>query len=150
LQPVSGKVDVHHQNPFRRLFHDGTPLTSMDEKVTFDRLRAPAAGMLSIRQALFADITRIDTPDAGTVVMTLKAPDASFLGTARPARCKRAGQTVMGSGPFVFVEHVKLTRNARECAQHCVSSCLERLDMSAREAQRDGPCDLGDEQSPTD
>ena len=38
------------------VFHDGSPLTSKDVKATFDRLRAPPAGIISIRQALFADI----------------------------------------------------------------------------------------------
>ncbi len=99
------------------LFHDGTPLTSKDVKATFDRLRAPPAGIVSIRQALFADITSIDTPDPATVVMQLKAPDASFLDTlALPYNCLYSAdrlaqdpnfpaKTVMGSGPFVFVEH---------------------------------------------
>ncbi len=98
-------------------FHDGTPLTSKDVKATFDRLRAPPPGIVSIRKALFADIASIDAPDPGTVVMKLKAPDASFLSTvALPYNClysadRLAGdpdfpaKTIMGSGPFVFVEH---------------------------------------------
>ena len=35
------------------VFHDGTPLTSKDVKATFDRIRNPPAGIISIRQALF-------------------------------------------------------------------------------------------------
>jgi peptide/nickel transport system substrate-binding protein len=31
------------------VFHDGTPLTSRDVKASFDRLRAPPTGVLSIR-----------------------------------------------------------------------------------------------------
>ena len=99
-------------------FHDGTPLTAKDVKATFDRLRSPPAGIVSIRQALFGDIVSIDTPDPGSVVMKLKAPDASFLDTlALPYNCiysadrlaqdaNYPGKTVLGSGPFVFVEHV--------------------------------------------
>ena len=99
-------------------FHDGTPFTSQDVKATFDRLRAPPAGIVSIRQALFADITGIATPDPHTVVMTLKAPDASFLGTvALPYNCIYSAaklaedpafpaKKVLGTGPFVFGEHV--------------------------------------------
>ena len=80
--------------------------------------RAAQAGIISIRQALFADIVSIDTPDPSTVVMKLKAPDASFLDTlALPYNCiysadrlaqdaNYPAKTVMGSGPFVFVEHV--------------------------------------------
>lgn len=99
-------------------FHDGSPFSSRDVKATFDRLRAPPAGVVSIRQALFADITEIAAPDAHTVVMTLKAPDASFLGTvALPYNCIYSAarlaedptfpaKKVMGTGPFVFAEHI--------------------------------------------
>jgi Bacterial extracellular solute-binding proteins, family 5 Middle len=81
-------------------------------------LRAPPSGIISIHQALFADIAAIDTPDATTVVMQLKAPDASFLDTlALPYKriysakwlaqdANYPAKNVMGSGPFVFVEHV--------------------------------------------
>lgn len=99
-------------------FHDGSPLTSRDVKASFDRLRAPPQGVVSIRKALFSDITSIDTPDASTVVMKLSAPDASFLDTvALPYNCiysadrlaedpQFPAKKVMGSGPFEFVEHV--------------------------------------------
>jgi peptide/nickel transport system substrate-binding protein len=99
------------------LFHDGSPLTSKDIKVTFDRLRAPPDGVVSIRQTLFEGIASIDAPDAATVVMKLKAPDSSFLSTlALPYNCVYSAdklaqdanfpsKTVMGTGAFVFVEH---------------------------------------------
>jgi len=99
------------------LFHDGSPVSSKDIKATFDRLRAPPKGVVSIRQALFADIVSIEAPDATTVVMKLKAADASFLSTlALPYNCVYSAdklaqdadfpaKTVMGSGPFVYVEH---------------------------------------------
>jgi len=99
------------------VFHDGTPLTSKDVKATFDRVRKPPAGIVSIRQALFADIVSIDAPSPDSVVMRLKEPDASFLDTlALPYNCIYSAarlaedanfpaKTVMGSGPFVFVEH---------------------------------------------
>jgi peptide/nickel transport system substrate-binding protein len=99
-------------------FHDGTPLTSKDVKATFDRLRAPPEGVLSIRKELFSDIASIDAPDASTIIMTLKAPDGSLLDSlALPYNCiysaDRLAQdprfpekTVMGSGPFAFGEHV--------------------------------------------
>jgi peptide/nickel transport system substrate-binding protein len=59
----------------------------------------------------------IATPDPATVVMKIKEPDASFLDTlALPYNCVYSAaklaedanfpaKTVMGSGPFVFVEH---------------------------------------------
>ena len=99
------------------LFHDGTQLTSKDVKATFDRIRNPPAGIVSIRKELFADIASIEAPDPATVVMKLREPDASFLDTlALPYNCLYSAdrlaedanfpaKTVMGSGPFVFVEH---------------------------------------------
>lgn len=99
------------------VFHDGTPLTSTDVKATFDRIRNPPAGVISIRQALFEGIASVEAPDPTTVVMKLKAPDASILDSiGLPYNCiysaarleKDANfpaKNVMGSGPFVFVEH---------------------------------------------
>jgi peptide/nickel transport system substrate-binding protein len=99
------------------VFHDGTPLTSKDVKATFDRIRNPTAGIISIRQALFEGIASVEAPDPTTVVMKLKAPDASILDSiGLPYNCiysaarleKDANfpaKNVMGSGPFVFVEH---------------------------------------------
>jgi peptide/nickel transport system substrate-binding protein len=100
-------------------FHDGTPLTSADVKATYDRLRNPPAGVVSTRQATFADIGTIETPDANTVVFKMKAVNASMLEHfASPWNCiysakdlaadPRAPLTkINGTGPYVFVEHVK-------------------------------------------
>lgn len=99
-------------------FHDGSPLSSRDVQASFDRIRNPPQGVVSIRKALFADIASIETPDATTVVMKLKAPDASFLDTlALPYNCiysaarlaedpQFPAKKVMGTGPFVFDAHV--------------------------------------------
>jgi peptide/nickel transport system substrate-binding protein len=100
------------------VFHNGSALTSRDIKATFDRMRNPQAGVLSVRKAVFEDIASIETPDAHTVVFTLKAPDPDFLDVvALPYNCvysadvlekdpRAPEKTVMGTGPFVFVEHV--------------------------------------------
>ncbi len=98
-------------------FHDGTPLTSRDVKASFDRIRNPPAGVISIRQALFEGIASIEAPDPTTVVFKLKAVDGSFLDSVGlPYNCIYSAariekdatfpaKNVMGSGPFVFVEH---------------------------------------------
>jgi len=100
-------------------FHDGTPLTSADVKATYDRLRNPPAGVVSTRQATFADIGTIETPDANTVIFKMKAVNASMLEHfASPWNCIYAAKDlaadpnapktkINGTGPFVFVEHVK-------------------------------------------
>jgi peptide/nickel transport system substrate-binding protein len=101
------------------VFHDGSKLTSRDVKATFDRIRKPPEGIVSIRKAAFEDITAVDAPDPATVVFKIKAPDSSFLDTlALPYNCLYSAaelekdanypaKKVMGSGPFVFVEHLK-------------------------------------------
>jgi peptide/nickel transport system substrate-binding protein len=100
-------------------FHDGTPLTSADVKATYDRLRNPPAGVVSTRQATFADIGTIETPDTNTVTFKMKAVNASMLEHfASPWNCIYSAKDlaadpnspktkVNGTGPYVFVEHVK-------------------------------------------
>ncbi|MBL8698721.1 MAG: ABC transporter substrate-binding protein [Alphaproteobacteria bacterium] len=101
------------------VFHDGSPLTSADVKATYERLRKPASGVVSVRQATFADITTIETPDPATVVFKLKDVNAAMLEHfASPWNCIYSAvklaedptfpsKTVLGSGPFRFVEHVR-------------------------------------------
>jgi peptide/nickel transport system substrate-binding protein len=103
-----------HQNV---RFHDGTPFTSRDVQATYDRIRNPPEGVVSIRQALYADIESIETPDDHTVVVTLSAPNAAMLALfASPWDCiysadkleedPRFPETnILGTGPFVFETH---------------------------------------------
>ncbi len=98
-------------------FHDGSPFSSADVKATYDRIRNPQNGARSIRQAAYADIDTIETPDANTVVFKLKAKNASMLTNfASPWDCiysaaklkedpKFPERNVLGTGPFKFVEH---------------------------------------------
>jgi peptide/nickel transport system substrate-binding protein len=99
-------------------FHDGTIFTSEDVKATYDRIRKPPAGVLSLRDATYADISSIDTPDPNTVVFKLSKPNASMLSNfASPWDCiysaarlakdpKFPERNIMGTGPFTFDEHV--------------------------------------------
>ncbi|MCC7274025.1 MAG: ABC transporter substrate-binding protein [Alphaproteobacteria bacterium] len=101
------------------LFHDGQPLTSADVKATYERLRAPPTGVVSTRKATFSDIDTIETPDAQTVVFKMKGVNAAMLEHfASPWNCIYSAKVlaadpnapktkVMGTGPFVFGEHVK-------------------------------------------
>jgi peptide/nickel transport system substrate-binding protein len=100
-------------------FHDGQELSSADVKATYDRLRDPPAGVVSSRKATFAEIDTIETPDPLTVVFKMKAVNASMLEHfASPwnavysakdlaADPNRPKTRVNGTGPFIFVEHVK-------------------------------------------
>lgn len=103
-------------------FHDGSPLTSKDVKATYERLRDPPPGVISLRKPFFADIKAIDTPDAHTVRFTLSAPNAAMMSTfANPWNCIYSAQklaadplspskAIFGSGPFRLVEQVPGSR----------------------------------------
>ncbi len=100
-------------------FHDGSTLTSSDVKATYERLRSPPAGTVSVRQALFEDIAAIETPDPRSIVFRLKAVNVAMPEIfASPWNCLYSAarlaadpeyptKKVMGTGPFRFVEHVR-------------------------------------------
>src|SRR5436190_23653832 len=48
-------------------FHDGSPFSSEDIKATYDRIRNPPQGVVSVRRGLVADIDAIETADPLTV-----------------------------------------------------------------------------------
>ncbi len=99
-------------------FHDGSAFSAEDVKASYDRLRNPPQGVVSVRQGLVADIDSIETPDALTVVFKLKRPNRALLyAFANPFNCIYSAaklkenptfpvRNVMGTGPFRFVEHV--------------------------------------------
>ena len=100
------------------LFHDGSPLTAADVKASFDRIRNPPPGVVSVRQSQYADVVAIDAPDDLTVIFHLARPNAAFpTMLASPWNCilsaklmrenpNYPAKVVMGSGPFRFVEQV--------------------------------------------
>jgi len=100
-------------------FHDGTELTSRDAKASFDKVIFPPPGVASNRKGIYVNVEAVEAPDPWTVVFRLKWPQGSFLSSlASPfnwiykadilERDMRWYETnVMGTGPFVFVEHVK-------------------------------------------
>ena len=100
-------------------FHDGSDLTSADVKFSFERIKSPPEGVVSLRKSLFEDVTAIEAPDAATVVFRLKEPNASFMDNlAQPFNCiyskarvekepRFPVANVVGSGAFKLVEHVR-------------------------------------------
>ncbi len=100
-------------------FSDGSTLTSADVKATYDRLRNPPQGVVSTRKATFADIGEIETPDPLTIVFKMKAANAAMLEHfASPWNVIYAAKDladnpanprtkINGTGPYIFVEHVK-------------------------------------------
>ena len=100
-------------------FHDGSDLTSKDVKATYDKIVFPKPGVGSSRKGQYADVEKIDAPDANTVVFRLKEPSGSFISSLLSPYnfIYKADilekdphwyeKNVMGTGPFTFVEHVK-------------------------------------------
>jgi len=60
-------------------FHDGTPLTARDIKATYEKIIFPAAGVISVKKALYSAVEKVEAPDDHTVIFRLKRPAASFL-----------------------------------------------------------------------
>ena len=100
-------------------FHDGSPLTSADVKFSFERIKSPPEGVVSLRKSLFEDVTGIEAPDPATIVFKLKEPNASMLDNlAQPFNCiyskakvekdpRFPVTNILGSGAYQFVEHVR-------------------------------------------
>lgn len=95
------------------VFHDGTPLTSRDVQVSFERIIDDATG--ATNQAELLVIDTIDTPDDHTVVLNLAQPSApliSYLGQIETAILSadflEAGgdpnTEAVGTGPFTLEE----------------------------------------------
>jgi len=100
-------------------FHDGSEMTSKDVKASYDRIIFPPPGIVSDRKGQYEVVEVVEAPDPYTVRFRLKWPAASFLSSvASPwnwiykadllAKDPHWYEThVMGTGPFLFVEHVK-------------------------------------------
>ena len=69
-------------------FHDGSALTAVDVKASFDRIKTPPAGGRSARRDHFADVASIEAPNADTVVFKLNNPNPAFMTyLAAPFNC---------------------------------------------------------------
>src|SRR4030095_7473301 len=100
-------------------FHDGSPLTSVDVKATYDKLISPPDGVRSVRKNAYAAVTSVEAPEPGTVVFKLKFPSASLLeNLASPWNVILPKKyldkdpnyfktNVVGSGPFKFKNYTR-------------------------------------------
>ena len=99
------RTDVH--------FHDGKPLTSTDVKYTLDSMRNGT--VITAKAGALAHIDHVDAPDAATVVIHLKQPDAALLwnlsdgaiGIVPAGSGRDFAFHPIGSGPFRFVSQLQ-------------------------------------------
>lgn len=95
-------------------FHDGEAFDASDVKFSFERAKAEGSTNKA-KKAVFDNISRIDTPDANTVILTLAQPDGTLLfrlgeNTAVILDPKSAAGTAtrpIGTGPFKFDQWAK-------------------------------------------
>ena len=100
-------------------FHDGSELTSRDVKATYDKIIAPPPGVISARRAEYLAIETVQAPEPHVIAFKLRWPSPSFIHSlASPWNWIYKAdilerdvhwyeRNVMGTGPFVFVEHVR-------------------------------------------
>jgi len=107
-------------------FHDGRPCTSEDVKYTFDVLRDPPKGIVSMRANLLDPVDSIIAPTPTTVRFLLKRKAPSFLANLAngwmvvlPKHILEKGpmtDVIVGTGPFKLKEYkrgvsIELVRN---------------------------------------
>ena len=103
-------------------FHDGSEMTSRDVRATYQKIISPPPGITSVRRGEYLQIETVQAPEPYVVAFKLKWPSPSFIHSlASPWNWIYKAdilerdvhwyeKNVMGTGPFVFVEHVKGTR----------------------------------------
>jgi peptide/nickel transport system substrate-binding protein len=90
-------------------FHNGSDFTAADVVAKLERARNPQSG--HTHPEYYRDVTKVETPNAGTVVIKLKQPNSEFLmNLARPdsiigpkGRIDEQKTQPIGTGPFRFV-----------------------------------------------
>jgi peptide/nickel transport system substrate-binding protein len=100
-------------------FHDGSEMTSRDVRATYQKIIWPPPGVTSTRKGEYLEIELVEAPEPYIVAFKLKWPAPSFIHSlASPWNwiykadilerdIRWYEKHVMGTGPFVFVEHVK-------------------------------------------
>jgi peptide/nickel transport system substrate-binding protein len=100
-------------------FHDGSVMTSLDVKASYDHIIFPPPGVVSSRQAAYRSVEAVEAPAPDTIVFRLKYAEASFMAQlSSPWNWIYKAEilakdphwyekNVMGTGPFKFVEYVR-------------------------------------------
>src|SRR5262245_58187015 len=103
-------------------FHDGSEMTSRDVRASYQKIISPPPGITSVRKGEYLQIETVQAPEPYVVAFKLKWPSPSFIHSlASPWNwiykadilerdVRWYEKNIMGTGPFVFVEHVKGSR----------------------------------------
>ena len=103
-------------------FHDGSEMTSRDVRATYQKIINPPPGIASARRGEYLQVETVQAPEPYVVAFKLRWPSPSFIHSlASPWNwiykadilerdVRWYEKNVMGTGPFVFVEHVKGSR----------------------------------------
>ena len=102
-------------------FHDGSEMTSRDVRATYEKIINPPPGITSARKGEYLQVETVQAPEPYIVAFKLKWPSPSFIHSlASPWNwiykadilerdVRWYEKNILGTGPFVFVEHVKGT-----------------------------------------
>lgn len=99
-------------------FHNGRQFTSDDVKYTYQRVIDPKTASPYVSD--FDNVASVETPDPLTVIFKMKSPDSAFLSKLMGQSLyvvpkevvEKEGdlmQTMVGTGPFKFVEYIPNT-----------------------------------------
>jgi peptide/nickel transport system substrate-binding protein len=100
-------------------FHDGSELSAKDVKASYDKIITPPQGVKSLRKEMYESVKSIEVVDPYTIVFKLKRAESSFpLAMSSPWNWIYKAdilakdphwyeKNIMGTGPFMFVEHVR-------------------------------------------
>jgi peptide/nickel transport system substrate-binding protein len=103
-------------------FHDGSEMTSRDVRATYEKIINPPPGITSARKGEYLQVETVQAPEPYIVAFKLKWPSPSFIHSlASPWNwiykadilerdIRWYEKNIMGTGPFLFVEHVKGSR----------------------------------------
>ena len=103
-------------------FHDGSEMTSRDVRATYEKIINPPPGITSVRKGEYLQIETVQAPEPYVVAFKLMWPSPSFIHSlASPWNwiykadilerdVRWYERNIMGTGPFLFVEHVKGSR----------------------------------------